>query len=599
MRLIHALSVLSLKLSPWFGSSHSMVDREQGVPHDVKDFARLPEHMSKYVEEVRTELGVPSIGIAVVKRVNDDDGHGSWESAIGTFGTANVQGDPVTKDSLFAIASNTKFFTALSVGMLIENGTKLPSGEPLKWDTKIKVIFPGIQFPEPSQTDLLNVIDLMSMHSGMPRHDYGFYNSDYKEIINALPHLRASAEIRQAYQYCNIGFVILSGIIPELTGTPFHEFVQQHFFDPLDMTSSYLKATVASATGKWTDSALRIGINKPECRKQWTENRKLDASCLGQVHRFGPWTDTDYLEMGGAGGAILSLVDMTKWIKELLDPQVVPADLIKKAGHPYTPITDPTWPELGAESYGLGQISFSFRGHQVVTHSGGLPGATSLLLRLVNDDYGIMIATNEGDLSMSVLYGLGHRFLEDHLGLEPIDWVERYTDQWVNRKNENQVIAPKHPKPSPSRKEVEGMYEHPVYGSFDIRAVEPLSVSMDSLDSNVQALITEQFSDHLEGIYFAHVRMIFANYIVFTRVSGNVFSWTALDLYPTLNEDRSKSKVFGNALAPATGSAFISSKGIGMFGNFWGAGDAVPVEKAEEDMDYVEKRAEVWFKKVE
>ena len=47
--------------------------------------------------------------------------------------------------------------------MLIENGTKLPDGTPLDWNTKMKCIFPNLTFPTGTQTELLDIVDLLCM----------------------------------------------------------------------------------------------------------------------------------------------------------------------------------------------------------------------------------------------------------------------------------------------------------------------------------------------------------------------------------------------------------------------------------------------------
>ena len=132
----------------------------------------------------------------------------------------------------------------------------------------------------------------------------------YEEVIKSFPHVKASSEIRQTWQYNNWHYVLLSGIIPTLTGVPYHDFVQRNFFDPLNMTSSFLNATAAGETGRWTDGSMRIGMNMSACRAQWTAKGKVDERCLGRTERFGRWTESNSLPMGGAGGSILSLTDM-------------------------------------------------------------------------------------------------------------------------------------------------------------------------------------------------------------------------------------------------------------------------------------------------
>lgn len=41
---------------------------------------------------------------------------------------------------MFALASNSKLFTTLALGDLIDSGTRLEDGEKLTWDTKVSQV---------------------------------------------------------------------------------------------------------------------------------------------------------------------------------------------------------------------------------------------------------------------------------------------------------------------------------------------------------------------------------------------------------------------------------------------------------------------------
>ena len=71
----------------------------------------------------------------------------------------------LTGQTLFGIASNSKFFAMLSVGMLIRNHTALPGGGTLDWSTKIKDIVPEWQLMDEYASDHADLIDLMSEFS--------------------------------------------------------------------------------------------------------------------------------------------------------------------------------------------------------------------------------------------------------------------------------------------------------------------------------------------------------------------------------------------------------------------------------------------------
>jgi hypothetical protein len=64
---------------------------------------------------------------------------------------------------LFAVASNSKLFAALSIGLLIENETILENGDKLDYSTKIKDILPDWRMIDPYMQDHLDVLDLLGM----------------------------------------------------------------------------------------------------------------------------------------------------------------------------------------------------------------------------------------------------------------------------------------------------------------------------------------------------------------------------------------------------------------------------------------------------
>ena len=71
---------------------------------------------------------------------------------------------PVTADTLFAVGSTTKAFTAATVGAVVDDGL-------LDWERPLRDYVPEIQLHDPVVSDRLTVVDLLSHRSGLPRHD--------------------------------------------------------------------------------------------------------------------------------------------------------------------------------------------------------------------------------------------------------------------------------------------------------------------------------------------------------------------------------------------------------------------------------------------
>jgi CubicO group peptidase (beta-lactamase class C family) len=115
-----------------------------------------------------------SIGIVASPGLNGD----SWRSETHGFGQMDEQGRPVdgkvstlpatmgesradSRQTLFAMGSNSKLFAAIAIGMLIENEIILYSGKKLEYSTKIKDILPDWQLLDQHISDHVDVLDLL------------------------------------------------------------------------------------------------------------------------------------------------------------------------------------------------------------------------------------------------------------------------------------------------------------------------------------------------------------------------------------------------------------------------------------------------------
>ena len=78
----------------------------------------------------------------------------------------------MTPDSVFAIASNSKLFLAMSVGLFISNETLAEErGEEIKWSTKIRDLIPEWGLIDEEMDRGVSLQDMLSHRTSMPRHD--------------------------------------------------------------------------------------------------------------------------------------------------------------------------------------------------------------------------------------------------------------------------------------------------------------------------------------------------------------------------------------------------------------------------------------------
>ncbi|PYQ92436.1 MAG: hypothetical protein DMF97_21755 [Acidobacteria bacterium] len=92
------------------------------------------------------------------------------------------------------------------------------------------------------------------------------------------------------------------------------------------------------------------------------------------------------------------------------------------------PINDPP-PELSPlrtnfHGYALGLDIRDYRGHKLVTHTGGLPGYVSRIAMIPDVSLGVAVLTNQE--SGEAFDAIAFHILDHYLGAPPFDWIDGY-----------------------------------------------------------------------------------------------------------------------------------------------------------------------------
>lgn len=176
-------------------------------------------------------------GVVSVKK----DGEMLYEKA---FGEANrCYQAPNNMKTRFGIASGTKFFTALAIGRLIDEGK-------LALTTKLKDI---IKFDFPTYSEDVTVEHLLTHTSGLPDYfnedelgddedffvDIPWYDlKEPKEYFPIFPQTEMVAKPGVDFKYNNSGYVLLAAMVAEVSGKSYREFLEQEVFARAGMDSS-------------------------------------------------------------------------------------------------------------------------------------------------------------------------------------------------------------------------------------------------------------------------------------------------------------------------------------------------------------------------
>ena len=123
------------------------------------------EGFDAYMAQVLRDWNVPGIGVGIVVKDKlvfaKGYGYRDYGKKI-----------PFTPATTQPIASNTKLFTAIAAGMLVEEGK-------LDWDKPIRQYVPGIKFFDDDLDRTITIRDMLSHRTGITRHDLIWYKSDF------------------------------------------------------------------------------------------------------------------------------------------------------------------------------------------------------------------------------------------------------------------------------------------------------------------------------------------------------------------------------------------------------------------------------------
>jgi CubicO group peptidase (beta-lactamase class C family) len=401
------------------------------------------ESIERFVAEQLSAWEVPGCAIACVR-------DGDVVLAAG-WGQRDVEtGLPVTSDTLFAIGSVTKAFTVATVGALVDEGL-------LDWERPLRDYLPELQLDDPFVTERLSMVDLLAHRSGLPRHDLawvGHPDRSRAELVGRLRFLPLSKDLRQAFQYCNLGYGVAGHVVEVLSGTRWEDYLRTRLLTPLRMDRSKLSVDDMLAD---PDHATAY------------ERRK------GAIV---PVPQRPVTALAPAGAINSCAADMARWLLAQLSGGQVDGQAVMSVGtlarqhmpHMVLP-EDRTFPASTRHAYGLGWLIGQYHGHRLAEHGGGIDGFQTECMLLPDDGIGVAVMTNTSSSLMAPV--VAYRVLDELLGLEPFDWFTEYKTRYdaltAGRREVRGArrVVPGAALPRPLDAYA-GQYDHPGYGTLTI-----------------------------------------------------------------------------------------------------------------------------------
>lgn len=280
------------------------------------------------------------------------------------YGVAHLDHDaPARPETVYAVASITKQFTAAAV-------VKLASEGRLRLDDDISKHVPDLPMVRGAVTlrQLLHHTSGIPESGRLPGRDSSRLDYTREEWLAAMRDIykdRAPASSPgDGWSYEDVNYSILGFAVEKVSGRSLWEYLREHFFVPLAMSSTDKcdpgVVVKHRATG-YVSNAQEPGV--------------FVAPFVSPTIRFG------------GNGLCSSATDLLKWQRALVDDQV--------HGIRFATMTQTGTLNDGRRiDYGWGLVVWPLGSERIVFHTGGMPGFNSFLAYLPGNDVTIVLLAN-------------------------------------------------------------------------------------------------------------------------------------------------------------------------------------------------------------
>lgn len=420
------------------------------------------DSLDLFVNQLIEDFDVPGLSIGIVQ--NDSIIY------LKGYGTREIRTDNrVDENTLFAIGSISKSFTALTLGILVDEGK-------IKWDDKVVSYLPYFELYDPYVTANFTIRDLLTHRSGLKDVSGGtlWYHSDLSrvDIIKNFKYLEPVSGFREKPAYQNIMYMAAGEIVREVTGQEWDNFLKERVFNKLGMSNS----TSISSVRESNKNLALPHIWNESYDKESIEQEKMD-------------------NLAAAGSIYSSANEMNIYMRLLLNDGVFEQDTIvseEVINEIFTPqILYPIRnPPFGNEfsSYGFGWWLTPIDGHKVIEHSGGVDGMSANLVMIKDMNLGFVILTNEAEEPATFL--LSAKLMEMIFQDTSFDMYNRVKvirgkrlDGYKNAPSQKKRIDDT--QPSLGTEFYAGVYSDKMYGKINIKQLNEKELEIEFTHSPV------------------------------------------------------------------------------------------------------------------
>lgn len=268
------------------------------------------------------------------------------------FGVQSLDApQPLTKYSLYHMASVSKPFVATAVMQLVDKGK-------MSLEDKLTHYLPYFKMKDP-RYKAITIKHILTHTSGIPDvEDYEWDKPQYdkgasERYARSFGNISLDFAPGTKHRYSNAAFDIMAAVIAKVSGTTFEHYMKKHIFDPIGMKySTFLQPEVP--------------------KKLATAPHELDKNLAMAVRPVYP-----YNRRHAPSSTLHSNIhDMLLWAKMYLNKGIINQKQIISAKS-YQALTTAQMKTGKRESVCLSWFARPVKNYRLVNHAGGDPGFTT------------------------------------------------------------------------------------------------------------------------------------------------------------------------------------------------------------------------------
>ncbi|WP_440109705.1 serine hydrolase domain-containing protein [Paenibacillus sp. QZ-Y1] len=318
---------------------------------EARDRTEVQQEIDEYMNQSMKANHIKAASLAIA-----NNNEVFYAKGYGTF----ADGQKVTGNTPFPIASLSKSFTALAVLQLVDKGR-------IDLDATYASYFPELSPQDPRVLDI-TVRHLLNQTSGLnDKINPDMTRTPQFQSLNEANRLLNKVQLAHipgtAYSYHNPNYVLLANLVESVSGERFSDYLKKHIFEPLGMNHTF---SISTTQQLYENNTIPLG-----------HYLSLGRS-IGQSEPL--WF------IDGPAGIVSTAEDMSLWM------------LAQYHGSLVSPVLMKQYHAVGAIGpYGMGWLANQDESSgRTISHSGIFWTYKSEELVYLNEQMGIAVMFNSG-----------------------------------------------------------------------------------------------------------------------------------------------------------------------------------------------------------